>query len=364
MSFRAFRKGSPALLPRLASGLSAAALLTLLACGGGGGGTGSGTYGLVPYLTGVSFPTQIRFAPDGRLFYTELQTGNVRIVLANGTLLTTPFATLPVGTSGEQGLLGLALDPNYAVNRFVYVFHTHPSPLRQRVVRFTDTNNVGTSETVIVDDLPVGTNHCGGRLGFGADGKLYVTVGDIGNPANSQSDSSLAGKLLRYNADGTIPSDNPIAGNALYAKGLRNPFGLAFHPTSGRPYVSENGPTCDDELNRIVAGGNYGWRSGYACGDPHSGFVGPMEVFNPSIAPTGASFYTGSSLPEFTGDLMMASYRDGALRRFRINDSTGVVLAETLLISGRAGGVLDVTTSPGGDLFLADSSGIYRVMRL
>lgn len=345
--------------------VGAAGLLLALACGGGGNSGGGPviTYGVVPIVTGAEFPTQIRFAPDGRLFYTELNTGNVRIV-ENGNLLTTPFASVPTSTSGEQGLLGLAFDPDFASNHFVYIFHSHPSPLRQRVVRFTAATNVGTNETVIVDDLPVANNHCGGRIGFGTDGKLYVTLGDIVVPANSQDDNVLPGKLLRYNADGSIPADNPIPGNPMYAKGLRNPFGLTFHPSSGRPYVSENGPTCDDELNRIVAGGNYGWRPGYGCGDPHNGFIAPLRFFNPSIAPTGMAFYTGSQIGELQGLLLMGSFKDGALRAFDIDDSgTGSAGVRGTILSGRPGGVIDVTTGPDGFPYIADSTGIYRVVR-
>lgn len=341
-----------------------AGILAALACGGGGGG-GFGGQGYVidTFLQTPSFVSQIRFAPDGRLFYTELVTGNIRIV-ENGTLLPQAFANVPVATTGEQGLLGLALDPNFASNGFVYVFHTTTGPLRQRIVRFTDVNNVGTASTVLVDNLPANSIHCAGRIGFGSDGKLYATVGDVGDPANSQNDNSVAGKLLRYNPDGTIPGDNPIPGNPLFAKGLRNSFGLSFHPVSGRPYASENGPQCDDELNRFaVSGGNYGWRPGIPCGDTDPNYIQPIRRINPVIAPTGIAFYTGNDIPEFTGDLFMGSFNDGALRRFRIDDSNGSILEEQLIVSGRSGGVIDVTTGTDGRLYFSDGTGIYRVIR-
>jgi glucose/arabinose dehydrogenase len=359
-SSASFVKGARKL--RLQPYALAVGVASALACGGGGIGVGSGpAYSAAPVVFTTQNPTQIRFAPDGRLFYTELDTGNVRIV-ENGTLLATPFATLPVSTSGEQGLLGLAFDPDFANNGFVYVFHSHPGPTaRQRVVRFTDVNNVGTAETVIVDDLPVANNHCGGRIGFGQDGMLYVTLGDVQDPANSQDDNVLPGKLLRYEPDGDIPADNPIPGNPLYAKGLRNPFGLAFHPLSGRPYLSENGPNCDDELNRIAAGANYGWRPGYPCGDAQ--FTVPIRRFNPSIAPTGIAFYTGAELSEFTGDLFMGSFVDGAIRRLRIDDGNGAILEEEILLQNRVGGVFDVTTGSDGGLYFSDGTGIYRIVR-
>lgn len=337
----------------------AALLLILLGCAGVGGGGGA-PFTVETLVPGANFPTQIRFAPDGRIFYTELTTGRIRII-ENGVLLATAFATVPVATSGEQGLLGLAFDPDFGSNGFVYVYHTNPSPLKNRVIRFTAVGNLGTNLTVIVDNIPVNNSHNGGRVGFGADNKLYVTVGDSGDPANSQGDSSLAGKLLRYNADGSIPADNPIAGNPLFAKGLRNSFGLAFHPVSGRPYVSENGPTCDDELNRIVAGGNYGWRPLQPCGDTDGSFILPIRRFNPTIAPTGAAFYTGSAFPQFVGNLLVCFFNDGTLRRFEIDDAGGgLVLAEITLFT-RASGLLDVAVGPDGFLYVAASDAIYRL---
>jgi glucose/arabinose dehydrogenase len=358
--------------------------LTLTSCNGGGGFSGGnpppGSGGpTVPtpavairtetVVSNASFPVSLVFAPDGRLFYTELQTGNVRIVqnptTANPQLLVTPFVTVPVATTGEQGLLGLALDPSFAQNRFVYIYHTHPNPLRNRVVRFTEANNVGSNETTIVDNLPVNSNHNGGRLAFGADGLLYVTVGDAGDAANAQSAASRAGKLLRFNRDGTIPAGNPTAGNALFALGLRNPFGVAFHPTAGTPYVSDNGPNCDDELNRIVAGGNYGWRPNYPCGDNDPQFRAPIQRFNPPIAPTGMTFYTGSVFPEWaTHHLFLTNFVDGTLRRFVVDEAqAGMVLEQQTLINGAFGALLDVKQGPDGNLYVAAETSIIRIVR-
>lgn len=341
----------------------AAVVLVLAACGGsGGGGAGAGAYSVSRVIFLNERVTQIRFAPDGRIFFTELASGQVRVV-QNGVLSPTVFATLPVGTAGEQGLLGLAFDPNFAQNGFVYVFHTNPNPLKQRIVRYTDVNGVGTNETVIVDDLPAADRHVGGRIGFGNDGMLYVSIGDCLAPDNSQDDQSLAGKLLRYTPNGGIPGDNPNPASPVFAKGMRNSFGLAFHPTSGRPYLSENGPNCDDELNRVLAGGNYGWRANYPCGDTNVNFIQPIQRFNPSIAPTGIAFYTGTDIPGFTGDLFMGSYNDGALRRFRIDDASGNVLATETILNDRPGGVIDVTTGTDGALYFCDEAGIYRVIQ-
>ncbi|MGH7948666.1 MAG: PQQ-dependent sugar dehydrogenase [Candidatus Binataceae bacterium] len=199
---------------RLSAACMAAALL--VACSGGGGGLQSGPnpnsapvpFRVETFLPNANFPVTLAFAPDGRLFFNELQTGRVRIV-QNGQLLAQPFVTLTVEQSGERGLLGLAFDPNFAANRFVYVYYSDPGGFH-RLLRFTDSNNVGTNQTTIFTVAASNSNHNGGNIAFGPDGRIYITVGDCGNPANSQSMTSACGKILRINSNGTIPADNPF----------------------------------------------------------------------------------------------------------------------------------------------------------
>ncbi|MBC8063810.1 MAG: PQQ-dependent sugar dehydrogenase, partial [Chlorobia bacterium] len=281
-----------------------------ISCGGGGGGGGStGTLAAQVVVGNLSVPTALRFTPDGDIIFTEKATGNVRKVV-NGTVLPNPIFSVSVESDGERGLLGLAIDPNYQANNFVYVFYTKASGTENEVVRFTD-NGSGPNPTVIVPGLPASANHNGGRLEFGPDGKLYVTLGDVQNASNSQSDSTPAGKVLRYNANGSIPGDNPIPGNPLFSKGHRNCFGLAIDQVSGRVFVSENGPDCDDEVNRLVAGGNFGWRPGQPCGDNDPGFLDPLVRFSSVNAPTGMVVGTSA----FGNSLLMASFNDRKLRR-------------------------------------------------
>ncbi len=209
----------------------------------------------------------MKFAPDGRLFVNE-QDGAVRII-KNGALLPTPFVTLSVNSSGERGVLGVAFHPAFASNGFVYIYYTATSPtVHNRVSRFTAVGDVAAanSEVVILELETLGeTNHNGGAIHFGTDGKLYVAVGDNANGLNAQSMSTRFGKILRINADGTIPSDNPFyltasgPNRAIWALGLRNPYTFAIQNVSGRMLINDVGEQTWEEVNEGLPGANYGW---------------------------------------------------------------------------------------------------------
>jgi glucose/arabinose dehydrogenase len=220
--------------------------------------------------SGLSRPTAMDFAPDGRLFVC-LQGGQLRVI-KNGTLLATPFVSLNVDSTGERGLLGVAFDPNFASNNFVYVYYTVPTaPIHNRVSRFTANGDVAAagSEVVILDlnNLSSATNHNGGAIHFGPDGKLYVAVGDNATGSNSQTLNNLLGKVLRINSDGSIPTDNPFhntatgINRAIWAMGLRNPFTFAFQSGTGRLFINDVGQNTFEEINDGIAGSNYGWPS-------------------------------------------------------------------------------------------------------
>src|SRR5712691_12968140 len=212
--------------------------------------------------TAADFATALAWAPDQRLFYAE-RSGTIRTF--DGTTRRV-FATVSTSIEGERGLLGLALSPAFDKDHFVYAFYSRSDdPMRQRVVRWLDRSGVGTSLTILIDNLPAGSDCChkGGRLAFGRDGKLYVTPGENHVASAAQNASDLRGKILRYNPDGTVPTDNPFgAGNPVWAIGLRNPFGLAFSP-DGKLLVTDNGPSGDagtpgsgwDEVDLVVRGG-------------------------------------------------------------------------------------------------------------
>ena len=207
--------------------------------------------------TNLEIPWALSFAPDGRLFVTE-RPGRLRIV-ENGQLVAEPALTLSdVYAQGEAGLMGVALDPDFEQNRFVYLLYTATRAGRDpvnRIVRFLEMNNRLVDAVAILDDIPAHFIHDGGRLRFGPDGYLYATMGDVSNRAGAQDLGVLTGKILRIAHDGTTPADNPFA-SQIYSYGHRNPQGIDWHPVSGDLWATEHGNIGNDELNRVEAGGN------------------------------------------------------------------------------------------------------------
>jgi glucose/arabinose dehydrogenase len=321
-----------------------------------------------PFVSGLNASTAMQFAPDGRLFVCE-QSGKLRVV-ANGVLLATPFVQLAVNDSGERGLLGVAFDPNFATNNFLYVYYTATSPnIHNRVSRFTANGNVAVpgSELVILElnALSDAPDHNGGALHFGNDGKLYIAVGDNANGANSQTLTNLLGKILRINRDGTIPADNPFYGvasgvnRAIWARGLRNPFTTAFQPSTGRLFINDVGESTWEEINEGAAGANYGWPLAEGPSDDPD-HTDPFHYYGRSdgCAITGGAFYASSVFPVgYYGDYFYADYCGGWIRR--IDPVTG---SDTGFASGISAPI-DLKVGPDGALFyLARDSG--RVGRI
>ena len=280
-------------------------------------------------------PTAMAFAPDGRLFVC-LQNGQLRVI-KNGALLAAPFVSLSVDSSGERGLLGVTFDPNFSSNQFVYLYYTtNAAPIHNRISRFTANGDVAVagSEVVLVDldNLSSATNHNGGAIHFGPDGKLYAGVGENANSANAQTLSNRLGKILRLNSDGTIPTDNPFfntaAGNnrAIWALGLRNPFTFAFQPGTGRLFINDVGQSTWEEINDGIAGSNYGWPNCEgACSPSNPNFRNPLFQYGHGTSSTtgcaivGAAFYNPvvNQFPEsYLGKYFFADLCSGWIRLF------------------------------------------------
>ena len=304
----------------------------------------------------LDVPWSLAFAPDGRLFFTE-RSGRIRVI-TKGRLEPEPVAVLRVAAVTEAGLMGLALDPDFSRSGYLYVMYTYRigDQLRNRVSRLTERDGKAADEYILLDNLPAGNIHDGGRLKFGPDGKLYITIGDAGASAFAQQRDTLAGKILRINRDGSIPPDNPFPGSPVYSLGHRNTHGLAWHPVTGKLFETEHGPVGNDEVNIIEAGRNYGWPQVQArAGNPE--FVDPILVFNPSVAPSGATFYQGDKLGEWTGNLFFAGLVGQQLHRIVLKapDFREVESHEALYL-GEYGRLRDVVEGPDGFLYFATNN--------
>ena len=307
--------------------------------------------------TGLEVPWSLAFTPDGRMLVTE-RPGRVR-VLVDGRLLPEPALALDDAyANAEAGALGIALDPRFAENGLVYLLYTQERPGRapvNRVVRYREVGNVLAEPIVLLDEIPASFLHDGGRLRFGPDGLLYVTMGDVLEEDDAQDLAALTGKILRVDRHGRTPPDNPYA-SPVYSWGHRNPQGIDWHPASGTLWATEHGNVGNDEVNRIEAGANYGWPviEGQRT---MPGMETPVRIFSPSVAPSGASFYTGTAIPEFRNDLFFAALQGAHLRRLRFDpaDPTRIVGDERLLQS-RFGRLRDVGTGPDGALYVLTSN--------
>jgi glucose/arabinose dehydrogenase len=325
--------------------------------------------------SGLVSPTAMQIAPDGRIFVAE-QTGRLRII-RNGTLLPTPFVTLNVDPEGERGLLGVAFDPNFAVNQYVYVYYTAAEPVvRNRISRLTANGDqaVPGSEVILLQtELRSATNHMGGAMAFGADGKLYVALGDNSDSANAQSLSNVHGKMLRLNTDGTIPTDNPFYGvttgmnRAIWALGLRNPFTFDFNDTNGDMFINDVGQQAWEEINRGVRGGNYGWPSTEGS-TSNPNFVSPIYAYDHEedrCAITGGAFYTPASTQfpsNFFGDYFFADYCAGWIRQLASEAGNPVTTFATAISAP-----VDLKVGNDGSLYYlargfgANTGVLYRV---
>jgi aldose sugar dehydrogenase len=305
-------------------------------------------------LTGLDVPWSLNFAPDGRLFVTE-RPGRVRIVTLGGA--SELALTLDgVSAQGEAGLLGLALDPEFSQNRYVYIYYTASGGggAVNRIVRYREVNARLGERAVLLDNIPAGGTHDGGRLRFGPDGLLYATAGDAGNSNRAQDVASLAGKILRLNRDGTAPPGNRFS-SPVYTYGHRNPQGLDWHPSTGDLWAVEHGNSGNDEVNAIRAGLNFGWPviEGSAT---MTGMEPPVTSYSPAIAPSGASFYRGQRFPQFANNLFVATLRGTHLLRLTVDTAARRVTAQERLLEGTFGRLRDVITGPDGYLYFCTNN--------
>lgn len=320
------------------------------------------------------WPDAFAFTPKGNIYYVERFTGQVRFHNFN-TGTDKRIATIKnLAGEGEQGLLGIALHPEWPEKKWIYLFYTKQDPLRNEIIRIRKKQD-GTFERELLLRVRASTHHNGGTIHFGPDGKLYVVTGENYVQELAQDLDSRAGKILRINKNGSIPEDNPFD-NYVFSYGHRNSYGFTFDPFDPTPssvevWQTENGPECNDELNFVQHGQNYGWGEYADCPDTSNSGENPEDpvyTWTDTIAVTGAAFCQGCGLgASVAQQLIIGAYNTGELLLATLSeDRTGVVGVETLHTHGSGGsdsGILGVEASPSGEIFYSDPQGIYQLKK-
>jgi glucose/arabinose dehydrogenase len=325
-------------------------------------------------VRGAEQPVSFTFDPRGRIWFVEKAVGDVRVFDPRTGADHVFIRISHLVTDAEEGLDGIALDPAFPLAPYVYLFAT-------RLVAGTPTDEIlrvtaggrAHHHIGVIYATPASPfhEHGGGRLLFGPDGRLYVTLGDASDPASAQDLASTRGKILRITPDGEAAPGNPFH-SRVWAYGFRNSFGLAFDPESGDLWETENGPECNDELNLIMKGRNYGWGPNADCGSATPPVdtnrdgpqpVMPLRWFTPTIAPTGIAFCEGCGLgPHSEGAFFFGAYNTGQLTRAILSaDRRRIVQLQTLAHPGDL--LLSLEVGPDGAIYYSTYLGIFRLVR-
>lgn len=357
--------------------------------------SGVGPTTAVTFRDGLVNPWGMAFLPDGRILVTE-RPGRMRLVSADGATLFAPLSGVPaVHAAGQGGLLDVAIDPDFASTPWVYFSYAEDGSggSGTAVARGQLSGNALTNVSVIFRQLPKlgGDGHYGGRIVFAADKTLFVALGerqtdDPANPGtnNAQNLAKHLGKVVRINRDGTVPADNPFGSTPgalthIYSRGHRNPQGAALHPVTQELWLCEHGPQGGDEINRVLAGQNYGWPlKSYGCpygsspadetcqvnGGTHApSYPEPLATWVPySTAPSGMMFYTGGGFPEWRGSLFVGALAGQSLWRFPVNGNTLGTREQLFTSLGER--IRDVRQGPDGWIYLLTDSSSGRIVRI
>lgn len=267
-----------------------------------------------------------------------------------------------ISATNEEGLMGMVLDPDYPNSPYIYtsLAYEENNQMFVKVVRLTDVNNQATETKILLDKIPAAKFHAGSRLRFGPDQKLYITTGDATKKEIAQDLNSLGGKILRMNKDGSIPEDNPFSNSYIYSYGHRNPQGIDFDPVSGVLFSTEHGPSLfdgaagGDEINRILAGKDYGWpKVSHTESTPEA--IDPLLVFTPAVAPASGVFYTGDKYPSLKNTFLFGGLRGEGIFVIYLDESRQKVKSyEKLNIT--EGRIRDIAVSPDGYIYFSTSN--------
>ena len=304
----------------------------------------NGTDAVKVIATKLQKPWALAFFDD-KIFLTE-KVGHIRVV-ENGVISNESVADFHVADINDAGLLGITLHPDFAKNHYMYAYYTYKDgdKLWNKVLRLTIANDKISDATTILDKIPGAEFDDGGVIKFGPDNKLYIGTGDATDDNAAQDLNSLAGKILRLNDDGSIPSDNPIANSPVYSYGHRNPQGLAWD-NNGNLYETEEGPTKNDEINLIKSGQNYGWPNQECNGQKE--YQDAKRCYDISIQPAGIVYYTGKL--DFNDNLVVASLRGNALFQMSTGNDTQKIILDGL------GRIREVGEGPDGYLYILTSN--------
>jgi glucose/arabinose dehydrogenase len=349
-------------------------LVAALACGAPPSGRGAGEVESAPssqtnfrvetVVSGLQVPWAIVWTPDRRMLFTE-RPGRVRVV-ANGQLQSEPFYTVPdVEPTGESGLMDISLHPQFASNHYAYLTYAYNAGRQLvKVVRYVEDGKTLKQDKIIIDQIPAAQFHAGCRARFGPDGKLYITTGDATQRELAQRLDSLAGKTLRLNDDGSVPSDNPFMGQQaarpeIWSYGHRNAQGMDWQPGTNLMFQTEHGPSGfdgpggGDEVNIVERGKNYGWPIIHHK-ETRAGLESPLLEYTPACAPASGMFYRSSAFPSFRGNFFFGCLRGERIIRV-IFDGRKVVSQENLL-EGKYGRIREMAEGPDGAIYFSTSN--------
>ena len=315
-------------------------------------------------ITGLNYPWEILWGPDNFIWMTERGGKISRVNPATG-VVTLLHTINEVISNGEGGLLGMVLHPNFSTtpNVFVAYNYNNGAVYREKIVRFTYNGTTLTNPVIILDNIAASSIHNGCRLVITPDLKLFITTGDASTQALPQNTSSLNGKVMRLNLDGTIPTDNPVAGNPYWSFGHRNPQGLVY--ANNVLYSSEHGPSNDDEINIIEKGRNYGWPNveGFCNTSGEQTFCTannvrePLKAWTPTVAVCGLDYYNNNQIPQWKNSLLLVALKESRLYQLKLDAAFTSIASTTEYFAGSYGRMRDVCVSPTGNVYICTSNG-------